>query len=189
MMNEYIQPASDILTDCFRRGGKLLLCGNGGSAADCAHITGELAKGFLLRRPLPDSLKTAIGQPWANDLQQALPAIDLTCNNALIAAVANDLGGDNAYAQQVMAYGRPGDVLLGISTSGNAENVCRALITARAMGMTTIGMTGCGGGRMAQLCDLLARAEASETYLVQEEHLAFYHRLCISVEEAMFGQA
>ena len=78
MMNEYIQPASDILTDCFRRGGKLLLCGNGGSAADCAHITGELAKGFLLRRPLPDSLKTAIGQPWANDLQQALPAIDLT---------------------------------------------------------------------------------------------------------------
>lgn len=189
MMNEYIQPAASILIDCFRRGGKLLLCGNGGSAADCAHITGELAKGFLLRRPLPDELKAAIGQPWAENLQQALPAIDLTCNNALIAAVANDLGGDNAYAQQVMAYGRPGDVLLGISTSGNAENVCRALITARAMGMTTIGMTGCGGGRMAQLCDLLARAEASETYLVQEEHLAFYHRLCIAVEEAMFGQA
>ena len=119
----------------------------------------------------------------------ALPAIDLTCNNALISAIANDLGGENAYAQQVMAYGRPGDVIIGISTSGNAENVCRALTTAKALGLQTVGLTGSGGGRMTALCDLLVKADASETYLVQEEHLSFYHRLCIMVENALFADA
>ena len=189
MIHDYLQPAADILTECFRRGGKLLLCGNGGSAADCAHITGELAKGFILRRPLPDALKAAIHQPWADSLQMALPAIDLTCNNALISAIANDLGGENAYAQQVMAYGRPGDVIIGISTSRNAENVCRAQTTAKALGLQTVGLTGSGGGHMIDLCDLLVKADASETYLVQEEHLSFYHRPCIMAENALFADA
>ncbi len=181
------QAALDALVSCFQSGGKLLLCGNGGSSADCAHILGELVKGFMSRRPLSDALVDKIGAPWAKQLQGGLPAIDLTANNALIAAVVNDIDGQSAYAQQVMAYGRPGDVILGISTSGNAENVGRALQAARALGMTTIGMTGCGGGKMAALCDILLDVDEKETYKVQEKHLPLYHRLCMDVEKAIFG--
>ena len=140
-MHENLDRAVETLTNCFRRGGKLLLCGNGGSAADCAHILGEFVKSFCKRRPLDARLKAAIGEEWAEKLQQGLPVIDLTANCALIAAVANDQDAALAYAQQVTAYGAPGDVLIGISTSGNAENVRRAVVTARAMGVYTIGMT------------------------------------------------
>lgn len=187
MREEDIERAVGLIVDSFRHGGKLLLCGNGGSAADCAHIVGELAKGFLSRRPLEAELRARIGEKWADGLQQGLPAIDLTANCALIAAITNDIDGVSAYAQQVLAYGRPGDVLLGISTSGNAENVCRALITGRALGLATMGMTGAGGGRMAGLCDLLLDVEATQTHLVQERHLPLYHRLCMDIERKMFG--
>ena len=176
------------ITDAFRRGGKLLLCGNGGSAADCAHIVGELAKGFISRRPLPDDVRAAIGEDWAAGLQGGLPAIDLTANSALIAAICNDIDGRSAYAQQVVAYGRAGDVLMGISTSGNAENVCRALKTARALGLTTLGLMGAGGGRMAGLCDVLLDVDERETYRVQEQHLPLYHRLCMDIEAELFGR-
>ena len=176
------------ITDAFRRGGKLLLCGNGGSAADCAHIVGELAKGFMSRRPLPDDVRAAIGENWAAGLQGGLPAIDLTANSALIAAICNDIDGRSAYAQQVVAYGRAGDVLMGISTSGNAENVCRALKAARALGLTTLGLTGAGGGRMAGLCDVLLDVDERETYRVQEQHLPLYHRLCMDIEAELFGR-
>ena len=163
------------------------MCGNGGSAADCAHIVGELAKGFVSRRPLAPELRARIGKPWADGLQCGLPALDLTANCALIAAITNDIDGLSVYAQQVLAYGRPGDVLLGISTSGNSENVCRAMTTARALNMATIGLTGAGGGRMAALCDVLLDVDAVETYLVQERHLPLYHRLCMRIEQEMFG--
>ena len=186
-MNEAtFERAVERLTACFRAGNKLLLCGNGGSAADCGHILGEFVKGFVKKRPLDQRLVEKIGCEWAGRLQQGLPAIDLTANGPLIAAVVNDIDGESAFAQQVTAYGRPGDVLIGISTSGNAENVCRALITARALGLTAIGMTGQTGGRMAELCDILLNAPESETYRVQEAHLKLYHQLCLRVESALF---
>ena len=187
-MHENLDRAVETLTNCFRRGGKLLLCGNGGSAADCAHILGEFVKSFCKRRPLDARLKAAIGEEWAEKLQQGLSVIDLTANCALIAAVANDQDAALAYAQQVTAYGAPGDVLIGISTSGNAENVRRAVVTARAMGVYTIGMTGRGGGRLRGLCDLLLNVDETETYRVQEKHLQLYHQLCLRVEDAMFDE-
>lgn len=180
--------ATQEIIRCYQNGGKLLLCGNGGSAADCAHITGELVKGFLKKRPLTAELKAKIGEAWADKLQQGLPAIDLTANAALISAVINDLDGESVYAQQVLAYGRPGDVLLCISTSGNAENVRRAAVTAKAKGLKVIGLTGAKGGRLLELCDITVRAEETETYLVQEEHLHFYHRMCIDIENAFFAE-
>ena len=189
MREESFERAADMLVSCFLSGGKLLLCGNGGSAADCAHIVGELAKGFVSRRPLSAELRARIGEDWAAGLQRGLPALDLTANCALIAAITNDIDGVSAYAQQVLAYGRPGDVLLGISTSGNAENVRRALVAARALDMGTLGLTGAGGGRMAELCDVLLDVDASETYLVQERHLPLYHRLCLRIERELFGGA
>lgn len=183
LKNTSFEEVASLLIDCFQKGGKLLLCGNGGSSADCAHITGELVKGFCKKRPLKCELQAAIG---TDKLQMGLPAIDLTANCALIAAVNNDLGGELVYAQQVMAYGRPGDVLLGLSTSGNAQNVALAVKTAKALGMKTIGMTGCGGGALEKLCDVTLKSTEKETYLVQEDHLMFYHRLCLRVEEAFF---
>jgi len=186
MLDKKLSDAVQTIVDSFRKGGKLLICGNGGSSADSAHIVGELAKGFMSKRPLPQDVKDRIGCDWADGLQGGLPAIDLTANGALIAAVTNDIDGLSAYAQQVIAYGRAGDVIIGISTSGNAENVCRALITARALGMTTIGMTGSTGGRMAGLCDILLNVDETETYRVQEKHLPLYHKLCMEIEKAMF---
>lgn len=187
ILHENQQAAQESLLRCFRSGGKLLLCGNGGSAADCAHIQGELVKGFIKKRPLSAALRARLGG-WADEMQQGLPAIDLTANGALIAAVCNDLDARNAYAQQVMAFGRPGDVLLGISTSGNAENVCRALLTARALGLVAIGLTGESGGRMKDCCDILLNVARRETYLVQEEHIRLYHQLCAAVEDALFEE-
>ena len=176
------------IIDCYEKGGKLLLCGNGGSAADCAHIAGELGKGFLKKRPLKKELQEAIGEAWTAGLQGGLPAIDLTANIALLSAILNDQGGENVFAQQVLAYGRPGDVLLCISTSGNAENVRRAAVTARALGLTVIGLTGESGGKLREACDLCVRADETETYRVQEKHLQFYHRMCIEMEDRFFAE-
>lgn len=172
--------------ECYRKGGKLMMCGNGGSSADSAHIAGELLKGFLKKRPLPAELCARIGEEWAGKLQMGLPAIDLTAHSALISAVANDLDAANVYAQQVMAYGREGDVLIGISTSGNSENVLRACITARALGVKVIALTGQGGGKMRDKCDILLNVDETATYKVQEKHLQLYHRLCADVEAAFY---
>ncbi len=178
--------ALDALIACFSGNHKLLLCGNGGSAADCAHIVGELAKGFEKTRPLAQDVQAAIGEPWTQQLQRGLPAIDLTANNALISAIINDIDGQSIYAQQVMAYGQAGDVILGISTSGNAENVRRALVTARARGLTTIALTGAGGGKLKELCDIWLSVDATRTADVQQLHLALYHQLCRDIESALF---
>lgn len=183
--NDY-QAALEALIQTWQRGGKLLLCGNGGSSADCGHIAGELCKGFLQPRKLPSSLIAEIGAPWAEELQGGLPAIDLTAHCALLSAIVNDLGGENLFAQQVLAMGAKGDVLLGISTSGNAENVVRALQVANALGLTTIGLTGRGGGRMADLCHILLDVDATQTYQVQQLHLPLYHRLCAEIEMRLF---
>ncbi len=188
-----IDEAARALIAGFAAGGKLLLCGNGGSCADCDHIAGELAKGFLKKRPLPAALRQGIeralpdeGAALADALQGGLAAISLAAHPALLTAFSNDVNPQYAFAQQVVAYGRPGDVLVGISTSGNARNVAAAVATARAAGMVTIGLTGASGGRLRGLVDIAICVPAHETMRIQELHLPVYHALCAEVEEALF---
>lgn len=187
--------AVDILIASFRAGGKLLICGNGGSAADSEHIVGELMKGYTLRRPVPDAVRAQLraaigdeGDDLADHLQGALPAISLTSHMSLITAYINDVSPDMIYAQQVYGYGRPGDVLLGISTSGNARNVLRALQVARAIGVRTIGLTGHTGGAMLPSCDVAIRVPLTNTADVQERHQAIYHAVCLVLEETFFAR-
>ena len=168
MGNAALDRAVEKLIECYRNGGKLMVCGNGGSASDSAHIVGELVKGFLKKRPLPAEWNEALGE---NRLQMGLPALDLTAQGAVIAAIVNDLGGEYMFAQQVLAYGQPGDMLLGISTSGNARNVELAMRAAKLKGVTCVGLTGMGGGRLRALSDILIEAPETETYRVQEEHI------------------
>jgi D-sedoheptulose 7-phosphate isomerase len=189
-----VEAAFRALVDCFSAGGKLLLCGNGGSAADADHIVGELMKGFLSARPLPETFRArlrsaepAIGPAIAEKLQGSLPAINLGAGAALLSAFGNDVDADLAYAQAAHGYGKPGDVLLGLSTSGNAANVRAALCVARAVGMKTIGLTGRGGGKMAGLCDILIAVPATRTFEVQELHLPVYHCLCAMVEAHFYS--
>lgn len=186
---ETLRAVFEVIRDCYRAGGKLLLCGNGGSAADCEHIAGELMKGFLLKRPVPRAFREHHALQGEGELLQgALPAISLTGHMALSTAFGNDVDAGMVFAQQVYGYGRPGDVLLGLSTSGHAANVLHAVRVAKAKGMRTIGMTGASGGKMAELCDLCLRAPAEETYRVQELHLPLYHTLCAMLECAFFTE-
>ena len=189
-----IEEAARALIAGFRAGGKLLVCGNGGSCADSDHIVGELAKGFLKKRPLPERTRQAIrsalpeeGDALAGALQGGLPAISLAAHASLLTAFANDVRADYAFAQAVVAYGRRGDMLVGISTSGNARNVACAVAVARAVGMTTIGLTGATGGRLRELADIAICVPATATPRIQELHLPVYHALCAEVEEALFA--
>jgi D-sedoheptulose 7-phosphate isomerase len=182
------------LCDCHRRGGLVMVCGNGGSAADSAHIVGELAKGFMHRRPLePQTLERILSVAGADSrtlfslLQRGIRAINLADATSLNTAVANDLSAELVFAQSVQVFGRPGDVLLGISTSGNSANVVRAMQVGRALGVTTLGLTGQKVGKMDAFCDLLLKAPATETYQVQEFHLPLYHALCFMTEAELFG--
>ena len=177
--------------EAFNAGGKLLVCGNGGSAADAEHIVGELMKGFRRKRPLPAALCARLAAcgagGLADRLQGALPAIALTGASPLATAIGNDLDGVLCFAQQVLGYGRSGDVFLGLSTSGNARNVVAAARVARALGLRTMALTGRDGGVLANVVELAVKAPATETYLVQEMHLPIYHALCAAVEEGIFG--
>ncbi|MBQ9358885.1 MAG: SIS domain-containing protein [Abditibacteriota bacterium] len=192
----YLRPALEQAVDeaysSVVKGGKILVCGNGGSAADSEHIAGELLKGFLKQRPLSREFRASLqqqgGAGLADRLQRGIPCISLVSHSALLTAVINDNGAELMYAQQVCALGRKGDVLIGISTSGNARNVCNAHITANALGMTTIGMTGESGGRLGELSQILLNAPASETYRIQEYHIALYHRFCAALEERLFAE-
>jgi D-sedoheptulose 7-phosphate isomerase len=190
-----IEEASRLLVEAYGQGHKVLTCGNGGSAADSEHIVGELMKGFMLRRPVPDELRhrlraqfAELGDVLADHLQGALPAISLVSQAALISAFANDVAADMVFAQQVYGYGQPGDVLIGISTSGNSLNVINAIRVARTLGVKTIGLTGRTGGAMLSLCDVCIRVPSDQTYEIQERHLPIYHALCMVVEEEFFGQ-
>lgn len=192
---ETIMNAYQMLLNCYRGGGKVLLVGNGGSCADCEHIVGELMKGFYLKRPLDqrkkDALQTALAEimPGAENLfQQGLPAIALTGHAALSTAVQNDMDPILSAAQQVIGYGRPGDLVIGISTSGNARNVALAVSTAKAMGLKTLGLTGGSGGKLAQICDCSVIAPANTPADVQEYHLPIYHTLCAMIEAKFFEQ-
>jgi len=189
-----IVEACDQLIACYEQGGKVLVCGNGGSCSDSEHIVGELMKSFELNRPILTAVReklTAIsperGNYLAEHLQQGLPAISLTAHAALITAVANDIGADIIFAQQVIGYGRKNDVLIGISSSGNSQNVLDACVVAKAMNLKAIGLTGETGGKMKEFCDILINVPGRRTYMVQELQLPVYHLLCLAVEHYFFG--
>ncbi|QHW31543.1 SIS domain-containing protein [Paenibacillus rhizovicinus] len=188
-----IQVVFTKMRDSFREGGKLLLCGNGGSAADCEHIAGELMKGFMLRRALPEAHQSKLealfpgeGHAIADQLQGALPTISLVGATSFWTAYANDMNPEFVFAQQVYGLGRVNDVLLGISTSGNSKNVIRAIQVAKAQGLITIGLTGRDGGKMASLCDVVIRVPLDSTPDIQERHLPIYHAICILLEKYFF---
>ena len=195
-----IRAAITALCECYRAGGKLIVCGNGGSASDAEHIVGELMKGFLLPRHLDEAMLAKLHavcdakDPRAVDyfmqnLQGALPAISLPSQLAISTAFSNDQAPDLTFAQQVLGLGKEGDILLGITTSGNSKNVIYAFEIAKALGLTTVALTGTPGGRVAadDLADIVIKAPASETYVIQEYHLPIYHALCIAAEEEFFG--
>lgn len=191
---EDIQACAQRIGDSFARGGKLLIAGNGGSAADAEHIVGELMKSFVLPRPLDAALMERMrkidpqrGDVLAAHLQQGLPAIALDGHPALSTAFQNDCEPQLVFAQQVIGYGQEGDALLAISTSGNSENVLYAAIAAKAKGMAIIGLTGARESRLSALADTCIRVPATETYQVQELHLPVYHALCMMWEKRFFG--
>lgn len=182
-----IQRAVDALADTFRRGGKLLLCGNGGSAADADHISGELLKGFCSKRPLNAQARERLGDTLAEKLQDALPAIPLHSLGAINTAWLNDCDPYYGYAQLVWGLGREGDALLGISTSGNSKNVGFAMETARAKGLTTIGLSGATGGKLKTLADICICVPETATFKIQELHLPVYHAICLALEDIFFA--
>ena len=191
---EGIEKAKDAIIDCYKKGGKLLLCGNGGSAADCDHIVGELMKGFLSLRPLDDEYKAELkaANPELEDdmlskLQGALPAIALTGHTGLTTAYSNDVDPSLIFAQQLFGIGNCGDVFIGITTSGNSCNVVKAAPLAKALGITVIGLTGQKGGKLREIADVCICVPETETFKVQELHLPVYHYLCASAENHFFG--
>lgn len=189
-----IEEACNLLTACYEHGGKVLVCGNGGSCSDSDHIVGELMKSFELKRPIQVAVQEKLavisperGNYLAQHLQQGLPAISLTAHSALITAIANDIDADIIFAQQVIGYGQPNDILLGISSSGNSQNVLDACIVARAMNLKVIGLTGETGGKIKEYCDTLINVPGRRTAFVQELHLPVYHLLCQVLENHFFS--
>ena len=195
MCESEIKRAIEEIIECYEKGGKLLLCGNGGSCADCDHIVGELMKGFLKKRPLDESKKAEMREKCAelddatlSKLQSGLGAISLPSITALGSAFNNDVDPELTYAQATLALGKAGDVFIGLSTSGNAKNVAAAARVAKGLGMTVIGMSGEGGGKLAALSDIAIRVPESETFKIQELHLPVYHAICAEVEEYFYSK-
>lgn len=191
---EDIKKAYELLETAFYNGRKLLVCGNGGSASDSEHIVGELMKEFKLKRKVYSDHAAALkeidfelGQVLADNLQGALPAISLTGHSSLQTAFMNDAMPELVFAQQVNGYGKPGDVFLGISTSGNSENVLYAAVNAKAKGLKVIGLTGAKENKLMKYTDVCIRVPETETYKIQELHLPVYHYLCLMLEEHFFG--
>ncbi len=190
---EAIERAYATLVETFEQGGKLLICGNGGSAADSEHIVGELMKGFRSRRAIPASVRERLIADWPQEgayigehLQGALPTISLSSHTALATAYANDVAADLVFAQQVYGYGKVGDTLLCISTSGRSRNVCLAAQVAQTMGLPTIALTGNDGGLLATFCDVAICVPRTSVEDIQEMHLPVYHTLCLMLEAHFF---
>ena len=184
-----------MLEESYAAGHKLLVAGNGGSAADSEHIVGELMKGFKLARKLDEAISQKLineseelGKTLAENLQGALPAIALDGHPALSTAYMNDCEPLLCFAQQVNGYGAEGDVFLGISTSGNSKNILYAAVTAHAKGMKVIGLTGAKDSKLDTLSDVCIKVPKTETYMIQELHLPVYHCLCLMLEESFFGK-
>ena len=191
---ESIVETVETLIQAYRQEKKLLVCGNGGSAADSLHIVGELMKGFVLPRTLPEDFQQKLrdtapdsAEYLIRNLQGALPAVSLVSETALSTAYANDQAPDLAFAQQVMGQGKTGDILLAISTSGNSANVLYAAQVAKAIGIRVVGLTGVGGGKLKNWSDVLIAVPEKETYRIQELHLPVYHAVCLALEEEFFG--
>lgn len=193
-LKEVIQKAANAIINSYENGGKLLACGNGGSSSDADHIVGELMKSFEGKRPLNPRVKQRLlkfggdrGDYLAEKLQQGLPAISLTAHTSLTTAISNDIDSALIFAQQVAGYGIKGDILIGMSTSGNSQNVIDAILMAKAKGMVTIGFTGESGGKIKELSDILINVPEKRTAYVQELHLPVYHTLCLIIEDFFFG--
>jgi D-sedoheptulose 7-phosphate isomerase len=191
-----IERTLELLKQTYRQGGKVLICGNGGSAADTEHLVSELMKGYLLARPIVQAMRTELtrrfpenGAYLADHLQGALPTLSLVSQTSLITAYANDVAPDMIFAQQVYGYGVRGDAVIGISTSGNSKNVLHALQVGQACGLGTIGMTGKSGGAMRAVCDLTVRVPHEVTAEIQERQLAIYHAVCAILEREFFAGA
>lgn len=190
---EDIQAAADILVECFKSGGKLLICGNGGSCADAGHIAGELLKGFKSKRPLSDEVKArftaALGEEGnylADNLQGSLPVISLPDQTGIVSAFNNDVDPSLSYAQLVYGYAKKEDVLLGISTSGNSKNVVNAAKVAKALGIKVISLVGQNKCTLDEFSDVTVHAPHTDTAHVQELHLPIYHALCAYIEQKFF---
>ena len=185
--------AYEAIIDSFSNGGKLLIAGNGGSAADAEHIVGELMKGFVKKRKLPEAFikkiethDPEIATYLVHHLQPGLPAIALSGHASLNTACINDIDGNITFSEQIYGYGKPGDVFIGISTSGNSKNILYAAATAKAKGLKTIALTGCDGGSLKTISDISIIVPEKETYKIQELHLPVYHCLCLMIEEYFF---
>ena len=183
-----------IMEECYKHDGKLMIAGNGGSAADSEHIAGELMKRFKIPRPItPDfaeklkSIDPVRGEDLAKNLERGLMAIPLVAHEALSTAYINDVDGYGVFAQQLLGFGRPGDVFLGISTSGNSQNVMNAAVVARTLGIKVIGLTGAKGGELGEFADVAVKVPVTETYMIQELHLPVYHTWCLMLEDKFFG--
>lgn len=183
-----------VMEECYVNDGKLLIAGNGGSAADSEHIAGELMKRFKIPRPVTTefaeklkSIDPVRGENLAHNLERGLMAIPLVAHEALSTAYINDVDGLGVFAQQLFGFGRPGDVFLGISTSGNSKNIMSATVAARAIGLKVIGLTGAKGGELAEVADVVIKVPETETYMIQEFHLPVYHCLCLMLEDRFFG--
>lgn len=183
-----------IMEETYEHDGKMLIAGNGGSAADSEHIAGELVKRFKTPRPVTPEFAEKLkaidpvrGEQLAKNLERGLMAIPLVAHEALTTAYINDVDGYGVFAQQLLGFGRPGDVFLGISTSGNSKNVIPATVVARALGMKVIGLTGAKGGELAQVADVAVKVPETETYMIQELHLPVYHCWCLMLEDKFFG--
>lgn len=190
-----LEKAYEVLRLCYLNNGKVMICGNGGSAADSEHIVGELMKGFILKRKICDvdrkkimSLFPDEGKYLSDNLQGALPAISLVSQISISTAFINDVAADMVYAQQVYGYAKTGDVLIGISTSGNADNVLNSIKVAKSLGVICIGMTGVGGGALKKYCDVTINVPSNLTYKIQEYHQSIYHALCAMIEAEFFDE-
>lgn len=178
-----IESALKLIIQTYEKGGKVLVCGNGGSASDSEHIVGELMKGFILKRSVTDD---RIPEALRNKLQGALPAISLPSQTGILSAFANDVDPDMVYAQLTYGYITENDTLIGLTTSGNSANVINAAVVAKAKGAKVLAMTGINGGKIADIADITIKAPETETYKVQECHLPIYHYLCVEAEKYFF---
>ncbi|HCJ08357.1 MAG TPA: phosphoheptose isomerase [Lachnospiraceae bacterium] len=186
--------AYQVMEDCYAHDGKLLIAGNGGSAADSEHIAGELMKRFETPRPVPKEFAERLkevdpmrGEELSKNLERGLMAIPLVAHEAMTTAYINDVDGLGVFAQQLYGFGRPGDVFLGISTSGNSKNVMSATVVARALGIKVVGLTGAKGGELAKVADVAVKVPQTRTYMIQELHLPVYHCWCLMLEDHFFG--
>lgn len=189
-----IDSAMELLRNMYAAGGKLLACGNGGSSADCEHIVGELMKSFLIHRPMTPEMKENLERMFPEDadkfyacMQRGIPAISLPSQVAVLSAYVNDVDPEYFYAQLVQGYGRAGDVVLCISTSGNSKNVVRAAQMAKVLGLKSLALTGSKDSKLSALCDVTVKVPETETFKIQELHLPVYHYLCAQLEEELFG--